>query len=240
MIDAHAEMVGSLLRPPELLGARKELASGAIEHDRFKRIEDRAVNQAIVLQEEVGLTVITDGEMRRESFQSPVPASMSGFGEFGLDAFLWGDWYGEHGVKSIPRPPGMGAVARLARRGFPLVEEFTYLKARTWHTPKITLPSPGLWANFWSRDRSRNAYPTLDSFLSDMVTLLREEVGALAGAGARYIQLDAPHYGLLLDSKTRGFYEGQGWSLDQWLSLGIELDNAVMRGFPEVTFGLHV
>lgn len=240
MIVAHAEVVGSLLRPPELLGARKEFASGEIGYNSFKRIENQAVNQAIALQEGIGLTVITDGEMRRESFQSPVPASMSGFGEFGLDAFLWGDWFDENEVKRVPRPSALGAVAKLARRGFPMVEEFTYLKARTRHTPKITLPSPGLWANFWSRDRSGNAYPTLDSFLSDMVALLREEVGALERAGAGYIQLDAPHYGLLLDPKTRRFYEGQGWTLDQWLSLGIELDNAVMKGFQEVTFGLHV
>jgi 5-methyltetrahydropteroyltriglutamate--homocysteine methyltransferase len=58
--------------------------------------------------------------------------------------------------------------------------------------------------------------------------------------GATYIQIDAPHYGLLLDSETRVFYENLGWSLTQWLSLGIELDNAVVDGFRDVTFGFHV
>jgi 5-methyltetrahydropteroyltriglutamate--homocysteine methyltransferase len=65
-------------------------------------------------------------------------------------------------------------------------------------------------------------------------------VAELQSLGATYIQIDAPHYGLLLDSTTRAFYEGRGWSLDQWLSLGIELDNAVIESFPGITFGFHV
>ncbi|MGH7774802.1 MAG: cobalamin-independent methionine synthase II family protein, partial [Candidatus Binatia bacterium] len=101
-------------------------------------------------------------------------------------------------------------------------------------------PSPGLWANFWSAKYSKAAYPTLDAFLADIVGILRDEVTELVRLGAAYIQLDAPHYGLLLDPKTRGFYEARGWSLNKWLTLGIELDNAVMNGFPAVTFGLHV
>jgi len=45
---------------------------------------------------------------------------------------------------------------------------------------------------------------------------------------------------LLIDPKTRAFYEQQGWDLDRWLAQGIELDNALMEGFPEVTFGFHL
>ena len=97
-----------------------------------------------------------------------------------------------------------------------------------------------MWANFWSPEYSRNAYPTLDAFLADIVSILREEVAELVRLGATYIQIDAPHYGLLLDSETRVFYENLGWSLNQWLSLGIELDNAVVDGFRDVTFGFHV
>jgi methionine synthase II (cobalamin-independent) len=60
-----------------------------------------------------------------------------------------------------------------------------------------------LWANFWSPQRSRAAYPTLDSFLADVVDILREEVVELARLGAAYIQLDAPHYALLCCSIRR-------------------------------------
>ncbi len=240
MITVHADIVGSLLRPPELLRAQEQLGAGTINPDDFKEIEDRAVDQAITLQEEVGLEVVTDGEMRRQSFQSQMTTAVSGFGEFNLGAFLWGDWYDEEGVYRESRPSELGVVGKLTRRRFLSADEFTYLKVKTSRTPKITLPSPGLWANFWSPKHSQKAYPTLDSFLADIVKILRDEVAELVRLGAGYIQIDAPHYGLLLDPKTRGYYEGLGWTLDKWLTLGIELDNAVMDGFPTVTFGLHV
>jgi 5-methyltetrahydropteroyltriglutamate--homocysteine methyltransferase len=131
-------------------------------------------------------------------------------------------------------------VEKLSRRRYLSADEFFYLKKKTSRIPKVTIPSPTLWANFWSPEYSRNAYPTLDAFLADIVSILREEVAELVRLGATYIQIDAPHYGLLLDSETRVFYENLGWSLNQWLSLGIELDNAVVDGFRDVTFGFHV
>ena len=60
MINARADVVGSLLRPPELLSAQKQLVAGGLTPAEFKRIEDRAVDQAIELQEEAGLEVVTD------------------------------------------------------------------------------------------------------------------------------------------------------------------------------------
>ena len=240
MIVIHADILGSLLRPPSLLEAQEQLAAGRLTLDRFKEIEDRAVDQAVALQESVGLEVVTDGEMRRQSFQSQMTAAVSGFGEFDLDAFLWGEWYDEQGMQRKRRPRRLGAIAKLKRLRYLSADEFSYLKSKTTRIPKVTLPSPGLWANFWSPKYSREAYPTLDSFLTDIVKILRDEVKELTRLGATYIQLDAPHYGLLLDRRTRHFYERQGWTLDRWLSLGIDLDNAVMDGFPEVTFGFHV
>ena len=240
MITAHADVTGSLLRPPALLAAQKQLAAGNITAAEFKVIEDRAVDDAVTLQEAVGLEIVTDGEMRRQSFQSQMTAAVSGFGEYNLDAFLWGEWYDEMGVKKTRRPRRLGAVGKLKRLGYLSVDEFSYLKSKTNRNPKVTLPSPSLWANFWSPKYSREVYPTLDAFLADINNILREEVAELVRLGAIYIQIDAPHYGLLLDPKTRGFYERRGWSLDQWLSQGIELDNAIMDGFSDVTFGFHV
>jgi 5-methyltetrahydropteroyltriglutamate--homocysteine methyltransferase len=240
MLTVHADVVGSLLRPPELIEARLRLAGGEINASGFKDIEDRAVGNAIALQEAAGLLVVTDGEMRRQSFQSQMTAAVEGFGDFSMDAFLWGEWHNAKGILRKARPQNLGATGQLVRRRHLSADEFTYLKTKTSRIPKITLPSPGLWANFWSREYSSAAYPTLDSFLADVVQILREEVQELARLGATYIQIDAPHYGLMLDAKTRRFYEDQGWSLDQWLSRGIELDNAIVAGFSGVTFALHL
>ncbi len=238
----RADVVGSLLRPSWLLQAQQEVAAGTITPATFKSIEDRAVDEAVALQEEAGLEVVTDGEMRRQSFQSQMTAAVDGFGEYPLDAFLWGDWRGDEEVGdwSLQRPASLGVVGKLTRRRHLSAEEFTYLRARTTKNPKVTLPSPSLWANAWSPERSKNAYPTLDQFLADVTEILRGEVAELVRLGATYIQLDAPHYPLLIDPRSRTFYEAQGWSLDRWLHRGIEMDNAVMGNFPEVTFGFHL
>lgn len=242
MITARTDVVGSLLRPPDLLKARKDRAAGHISHAEFKSIEDKAVDSAIRLQENAGLDVITDGEMRRLSFQSQLTEAVEGFGEYDIDAFLWGDWHGDDDVgdRLTERPRHMGVVSKLRRKRHLSAEEFTYLRARADSTSKITLPSPSMMANFWSEEHSSAAYPTLDSFLADVVDILRDEVAELVRLGCQYIQIDAPHYPLLIDPQTRAFYENQGWDLERWLAHGIELDNALMDGFSEVTFGFHL
>ena len=248
MIRSHVDVVGSLLRPAELLAAQKKFATGELQAADFKKVEDRAVDQAVALQEEAGLEIVTDGEMRRQSFQAQMTAAVDGFGEHTLDAFLWGQWHGDEatGDRSLARPVGLGVVSKLRRRRHLCAEEFTYLRARTRRIAKVTLPSPSLWVNFWSRQHSSHAYPTLESFLADVTEILCEEVAELARLGATYIQMDAPHYALLIDPATRGFYEqqaaraGHSASMQQWLGRALELDNGVISAAPAATFGFHL
>ena len=242
MVTAHTDVVGSLLRPQALLDARRRFEQGQIQPAEFKRIEDAAVDAAVALQEQAGLDVVTDGEMRRLSFQSGLPDAVEGFGEVPLDAYLWGEWHGDEqvGDRATERPPRLGVRAPLRRRRHIAAEELTYLRGRTSRIPKVTLTSPSLYANLWSPELSLDAYPTLDSFLEDVVEIMCDEVRELARLGATYLQLDAPHYPLLIDPATRAFYESQGWSLERWLDRGIELDNAVIAAAPGVTFGFHL
>src|SRR5262245_47169501 len=242
MITAHTDVVGSLLRPVALRKARDDWVAGRLSHAQFKAIEDHAVDEAISLQETVGLEVVTDGEMRRLSFQSQMTEAVEGFGQWDIDAFLWGHWHGDGalGERRRERPANLGVVSKLVRKRHLSAEEFVYLRGRTSRIAKVTLPSPGLFANFWSPERSQSAYASLEHFLADVVAILRDEVAELVRLGATYIQIDAPHYALLLACETRAFYESRGWTLDQWLSRGIELDNAVMAGFPDVTFAIHL
>jgi 5-methyltetrahydropteroyltriglutamate--homocysteine methyltransferase len=237
---ARTDVVGSLLRPPELVEAQERLARGDLGIPDFKSIEDRAVDEAIALQEEAGLEVVTDGEMRRLSFQSQMTAAVEGFGKWDLDAFLWGEWHSEElGDLVVERPP-IAVVGKLRRRRFLSAEEFTYARARTDRVLKVTLPSPSLFANFWEPDRSKSAYPNPEDFLGDVAEILREEIEELVRLGATYIQLDAPHYPLLVDPRYRDFYESRGWPAERWLELGLELDNFVMGDHAGVTFGIHL
>src|SRR6476469_8548601 len=177
MVTAHTDVVGSLLRPQTLLDARQRFERREIEPDEFKRIEDAAVDAAVRLQEEAGMDVVTDGEMRRLSFQSGLPDAVDGFGEVPLEAYLWGDWHGDDvGDRATERPAGLGVRERLQRRRHIAAEDFTYLRARATAIPKVTLASPSLYANLWSPERSRDAYPTLDDFLDDVAALTRDAV----------------------------------------------------------------
>jgi methionine synthase II (cobalamin-independent) len=241
VITARADHVGSLLRPPELLQARDAHAAGELDGASFKSVEDAAIREVIALQGDAGCPVVTDGEFRRESFQSELTAAVDGFDGVDIDAWLWGDWHSvEVGDKQVERPPDLAVVRPLERRRSLAAEEFTFLRSHTDRIAKITLPSPTLFANLWTPERSREAYPRFDDFMADVVAILVDEVRELARLGCTYIQLDAPHYPLLIDPQWRVFYEQRGWTVDRWLSYGIELDNEVIAAAPNVTFGFHL
>lgn len=229
--EIRAEPVGSLLRPDYLLRAREARDRGRLTPAEFKRIEDRAVNEAVALQEEAGLRVLTDGEMRRTSFQAQMTAAVEGFGDPGLEAFLWGRWKGDDAVgdRTVKRPQGLAIRGRLRRRRSLSAEEFVYLRSRTSRLAKVTLPSPLLFLNFWPEDDPPDAYPDVDRFLEDVARVLREEVRELRRLGCRYVQIDAPHYPLLRDPETAGFYERFGRDREAWLRRSVELENAVME-----------
>src|SRR2546422_4835380 len=77
----RSDVVGSLLRPPDLLEARAAVESGRLSAREFKRIEDRAVDEAVRLQEAAGLDVVTRGEMRRHAVFRPKVEALTGFGK---------------------------------------------------------------------------------------------------------------------------------------------------------------
>jgi 5-methyltetrahydropteroyltriglutamate--homocysteine methyltransferase len=236
----RSDVVGSLLRPPELLDARERFERGELSIPEFKRAEDAAVDWALGLQEEAGLDVVTDGEMRRLSFQSQLPAAVEGFADWDIDAFLWGEWHSDDvGDRTLERPP-IAVVGRLRRIRSLSTEEFAYARARTDRTLKVTLPSPSMLSSFYDPAQAPSEYPTLDRYLEDVAGILREEVDELVSLGATAIQLDAPQYPLLVDPTWRDFYASRGWPAEKWLELGLELDNHVIGNHSGVTFSFHL
>jgi 5-methyltetrahydropteroyltriglutamate--homocysteine methyltransferase len=240
-ISARMEHVGSLLRPDYLHRARDEHAAGRLGEAEFKSVEDRAVRDVLALQEQAGCPIVTDGELRRDSFQSQLVAACEGFSGVDMNAWLHGHWHSEvFGDETVSRPESLAVTEPLRRRRNLAAEEFAVLRACSAQTGKVTLPSPSLFANLWAPERSRDAYRTLDDFLVDVLGVLVEEVRELLRLVCTYIQLDAPHYPLLVDPTWREFYTARGWSVDRWLSYGIELDNAVIDAGRPATFGFHL
>src|SRR5262249_2107816 len=64
----RADVGGSMLRPPALVEARQAYRSGTLAEAEYRAMEDRAVDDALLIQERAGVDVVTDGEMRRDLF----------------------------------------------------------------------------------------------------------------------------------------------------------------------------
>ena len=234
-MSIRADVVGSLLRPPYLVKAREAFAAGRMRAAEFKRVEDRAVDEAVQLQEACGLDVVTDGELRRYAFFGHLIDAVDGFDKFGGWAIPFHDEQGEELV--FKRPV---VVDKLRWRRSMCGEEFTYLRARTLKPTKVTLISTQQAAAYYDPQKSAGAYPTRDAYLADVVDLMRREVQELIRLGCTYVQIDAPQYAALLDPALREGYRQRGSDPDRLIDACIEMDNAVIASQPGVTFALHV
>ena len=231
----RSDVIGSLLRPAYLKEARKNLADGKISHAEFKKIEDRAVDEAIEAQLKAGLDVITDGEMRRYAFFGHLIDATEGYDKFGGWAIPFHD---DEGHELIFKRPVV--VSKLKRIRPLCEEEFTYLRAKTEHPKKVTLISAQQAAAYYDAEKSKDAYANIEAYLADVVDILRMEVEELIRLGCTYIQIDAPQYTALLDPSIREGYRKRGNDPDRLLDRCIELDNAVIGHHPGVTFGVHL
>lgn len=234
----RAEVIGSLLRPAWLKEARKALAQGRMSMPEFKRIEDRAVDAAIAQQEGAGVDVVTDGELRRGTFISPLTDFVDGFTYVGEVIEAQSHWRRPPDVKASAGK--VAVTGKLKRRRSLAAEEFTYLRARARKPVKATLPSPLMMALLWSPKHSSAAYPDPFQLFADATDILRQEVAELASLGCDYIQIDAPELAKLVDPATRAnFFEAHNLSPERMLGEGIDMLNAVADA-PGVTFGLHL
>jgi 5-methyltetrahydropteroyltriglutamate--homocysteine methyltransferase len=231
----RSDVVGSLLRPAYLKEARERHEAGKLSEVDFKRTEDRAVDEAVALQERTGVEVITDGEMRRYAFYGHLIDAVAGFDKFGGWAIPFRNEKGEEAV--VRRPV---VVSKLRRKRPLCAEEFTYVRARTNHPAKTTIISAQQAAAYYDNKKSAGAYPTVDSYLADLVDILRDEVEELIRLGCTYIQIDSPQYAALLDPQLREGYRQRGNDPDRLLDLSTEMDNAVIGGHPGILFGLHL
>jgi 5-methyltetrahydropteroyltriglutamate--homocysteine methyltransferase len=231
----RSDVVGSLLRPAYLKEARERHEEGQISDSEFKSVEDRAVDEAIDLQRRAGVEVITDGEMRRYAFFGHLIDAVEGFDKLGGWAIPFRNEKGEEMV--LPRPV---VVSKLRRKRPLCAEEFTYLRARTNHPAKTSIISAQQGAAYYDNKKSSGAYPKIDSYLADLVDILRDEVEELIRLGCTYIQIDSPQYAALLDPQLREGYRQRGNDPDRLLDLSTEMDNAVIGNRPAAVFGLHL
>ena len=193
------------------------------------------MDAAVALQEEAGIDVITDGELRRYAFFGHLVEAFDGFDKEGGWAIPFRN---EAGEELVYRRPVV--VERLRWRRSMCAEEWTYLRARARRPGKVTMLSAQQAAAYYDPEKSAGAYKSRDEYLADIVDLSRREVEELVRLGCTYVQIDAPQYAALLDPQMREGYRKRGSDPEELIDRCIELDNAIIQGHPGVTFGLHV
>ena len=230
----HSDVIGSLLRPRYLTDARDAHEAGQLPTPEFKRIEDRAVDQAIAMQEGIGLDVITDGEFRRFSFLDQIIGELEGVeliegaGIHFKNATEDWLWHNPFTVNS-----------KISQKRKLTIEEFAYNRARATKTVKITFPSPLLLYTAWSPERSTAAYRDAYELFADGAAIIKAEAEALAALGCTYIQIDAPDIGTLVDPENRDLRENLGMPTERTLTEGLDIFNSV-GDVPGVTFAVHL
>jgi len=236
----RAEHIGSLLRPPTLLRARKELAEGRIDQARLTEIENEAIRAVVKLQEDVGLAVVTDGEFRRGTYSDSFTTSgISGVSiELTEDeGFTRSATHGHRMARRIPK-----VVDRIAWKGPQNANDFRFLKSVTSRTPKITLPGPCyIHYRAGRANISRSVYPDLSAFWSDLVAAYHQEMRSLADAGCNYVQIDETSLVKLGDPRVRELLKQRGDDWRDLLKTYIDAVNAVAAGAPPgMTVGVHI
>ena len=233
----RADHVGSLLRPPELLAARQAYAEGRLDLDALRQVEDRVIGEALRRQRDIGLDVVSDGEMRRASWLTGMAEAVDGFTQ---DRVLL-EWKGPEGRAEATTARVAGAKLRKTRM---LTAEETPFLARHAGAPfKVTLPAPSnFMLSSYKTGVTDRVYGSRGALLQDVVEILSDEVRWLIEQGARYVQFDAPYYSHYVDERQREHMKGLGLDPDHELDNAIAGDNAVIEGFPRegMTFALHV
>jgi len=249
---ARSDVVGSLLRPAYLRDVRQRAREGNASRDEVRAAEDRAVREAIVLQESAGLDVITDGELRRNSWVVTIPlrevgipdAPLSGFEFLPADPGWWSLWKEPDGSRAqawtsptrpfITKP--LGVVRDL------VATEYAFLRANARARTKLTIPAPSWHRIFWHPEYSRAAYPTPEDFLRAIAAYLREHIVAkVLALGGDYVQMDAPNYAQWhVDPDNRAAFQAWGHDMAAELVADAEIDDSVFDGVRGITRAMHV
>lgn len=218
-----SDQIGSLRRPDSLMRAREQFRAGTIRREQLRESEDEAIRDALQRQQNTGIQILTDGEFRRDAWQTDISDALDGFEP-------------EYPKRETRLPDGTlvtlefhtKAVQRRLRQIRPITaHEVEFLKANTDAPVKVTLPSPNsvVWGSY-QEGLTDKVYATRDDLRDDLIPIYQAEVAALVSEGVRYIQLDEgfTRYGA---HAWRGNVQSAGFDPDEILAIDIATENAI-------------
>jgi 5-methyltetrahydropteroyltriglutamate--homocysteine methyltransferase len=231
---SRTDQVGSLIRPIKLLGAREQFKARLMTGEQLREIEDEAIIEVLELQRRTGIGVLTDGEMRRDSFMTNVSENVEGFESH----YPITEQTRQDGTRVLVEGHGKGIVGKLkALRRLTGAETAFMLK----HSPgpfKVTMPSPG-GSGGWRPGITDKVYASPEAMTLDLAGIIQDEMKALVAEGVTYIQLDEGLPGL-----REGWREEQirlGNDPDKIVEDAIAVDNQCWSVVPDtVTKAKHL
>ena len=228
--------VGSLKRPPELVQIWRAWEDGKASADELGEVQDRAIREAIVMQESLGLPVVTDGEFRRGGWSRGFLNAVEGF-EFHASKLTFRN---DEGFSTVSPAP---LATKRMRRVKPIVsEDFKFIKSVAKRRAKVTMPTPShMHFGQFKNAIDSKVYPNVEMYWNDLIAVYQEEIKDLYAAGCRYLQLDEVPLALLCDPKIRALAKSEGDDPDQLVSLYVDVLNRAVAGRPaDMTIGMHL
>jgi 5-methyltetrahydropteroyltriglutamate--homocysteine methyltransferase len=235
----RADHVGSLLRPPTLLQARDQYLRGEFSAGQLREAEDRAIREAVRMQEEIGLRGITDGEFRRAAWHLDFLYQLGGVTKSAQELKI--SFHNEQGQLEFST-----AALRIAEKlhfdHCIFADDFRFLHSITSATPKLTIPSPSMLHYRGGRAAIDPAiYPDLEEFWHDLAEVYAAQVNALSELGCTYLQLDDTSLAYLNDPKQREYITQQGGNGEHQHRTYIRvLNRAIARKPPGMTICTHM
>lgn len=198
----RADHVGSLLRPAELLEARRSFRENRITAAQLREAEDDAILRALEVQRQAGVAVFTDGEYRRGSFLEPLSRGIEGLASSDEASSMPRGalaWQGPNAsvANETMRDIGLNQVvgAKLRRVGRLTGAEGAFLKQHAPGPWKTTMPGPTMRLNvMFQPGLSDQYYKTVSDLRTEIVGFMQAEVRDLLAEGVSYLQLDSLLY----------------------------------------------
>src|SRR3954471_15987480 len=227
----RADHVGSLLRPKSLHDARAAFAAGDIDRAELRAVEDRAIQEVVRLQEDIGLQSATDGEFRRTSWHMDFIYQLRGVHR--TDENITVHFRNAQGNLDFTSA-ALTVNGKIGLDGPIFGADFEFLKSvvRT-ATPKLTIPSPSM-VHYRGGPAAidKSVYPDEDEFWADLSAAYAKQVKQIADLGCTYLQLDDTSLAYLNDPAQRAELAAKGADAEHQHERYIRQINAALADRP--------
>jgi 5-methyltetrahydropteroyltriglutamate--homocysteine methyltransferase len=235
------DIVGSFLRKPAIVTARKQFAEGAIDQNQLHQVEDESIRELVADEKRVGLRAVTDGEFRRAFWHLDFLAALKGVEEVKAEHFS----VAFQGFQ--PKSQTLKIVDKVDfLEDHPFLSHFKFLNSISENvTAKQCIPSPSMLHLICCvRTEDYTPIPRYENeadLLHDIALCYQKAIRAFYDAGCRYLQLDDTSWGELCSQEKRKAYTARGIDVDALAHKYVDMINLALEAKPDdMVITMHI